>query len=149
MTDHEEICRSWARAWETPDPAGFAAQYTEDGLYTDHAFRMTKAGREAIAEHSAIWHSAISNFVVVPLEIHPLEDGAFMTYLCKGTFTADLPLMKATGEDVVFHCAARLTVDTAGRITKTEEYYSTTFAQVGGQESYALIKAGEARQARA
>ncbi|HKS45825.1 MAG TPA: nuclear transport factor 2 family protein [Amycolatopsis sp.] len=139
MTDHEEICRSWARAWETASPADFAARYAEDGKYVDHAFRGTKSGRDAIEEHSDIWHRAISNFTMVPREIHPLEDGAFMTFVGRGTFTGDLPILKATGKDIVFHGAVRITTDTAGKITGTEEYYSTTFAQAGGQESYALI----------
>ncbi|MFD8000462.1 nuclear transport factor 2 family protein [Streptomyces mirabilis] len=144
MTDHEEICRSWARAWEIASPADFAAQYAEDGIYVDHAFRRAKSARDAIEEHSVIWHKAISNFRIDPREIQPLEDGAFMTFIGRGTFTRDLPIMKATSADIVFHGAVRITIDAAGKIKKTEEYYSTTFAQTGGQESYDLIKAGQA-----
>ncbi|HJT90904.1 MAG TPA: nuclear transport factor 2 family protein [Mycobacterium sp.] len=144
MANHEEICRAWARAWGHASPQDFAAQYTEDGVYVDHAFRIARSGREAIEEHSAIWHNSISNFEMTPREIWATPDGAFMTWVGTGHFARNLAAMAATGADFVCHGAIWLKIDATGKITESEEYYSTTFGQKGGVESYPLIPAGQA-----
>lgn len=80
---------------------------------------------------------------MTPREIHATEDGAIMTFVGTGRFTRDLPRMVATGEDFVYHGVVWLKIDATGKITVTEEYYSTSFAQPGGHESYPRIAAGQ------
>ena len=143
MTDHDEICGTWAHAWGHASPRDFAAQYTEDGVYIDHAFRIARSGREAIAGHSAIWHNAVTNFEMTPRQIWTSPGGAFMTWVGTGHFARDLADLAATGADFVCHGGIRLNFDATGKITVSEEYYSTTFAQKGGVETYPLIPAGQ------
>lgn len=143
MVNHEEICREWAHAWVHASPRDFAAQYTDDGVYIDHAFRFSKSGRRAIEEHNAIWHSSVTNFEMTPRRICAFPDGAFMTWVGAGHFVRNLAGIVATGTDFVFHGAIWLKINTVGKIRESEEYYSTTFAQKGGVETYPLISAGE------
>ncbi|MGQ4598709.1 SgcJ/EcaC family oxidoreductase [Nocardia sp. R6R-6] len=142
MANYEEVIRAWADAWGNATPEEFAAQYTEDGVYIDHAFRFGRSGRDAIAEHSAIWHNSITDFRMTPREVRETDDGALMTWVATGTFARDLAAMPATGKDFVMHGTVWLKINAEGKITVTEEYYSTTFAQ-DNQESYALFEAGQ------
>ena len=142
MANHEQICRAWAHAWGHASPTEFAAQYTEDGVYIDHAFRLARSGRDGIAEHSVIWHNSITDFEMIPREIQAFPGGAFMTWTGTGHFSGDLPLMPATNADFVMHGAIWLKINSEGQITESEEYYSTTFADKDGVKTYPLIPAG-------
>lgn len=94
--------RSWARAWETASPADFAAQYAEDGMYVVHAFRFARSGRDALEEHRHLAQGDLELHDGAPRD--PLARGRRVHDVrLQGTFTGDLPRMKATGEDVVFH----------------------------------------------
>ncbi|MGY4099348.1 nuclear transport factor 2 family protein [Nocardia sp. R16R-3T] len=142
MADYEEIIRSWAHAWGNASPEEFADQYTEDAVYIDHAFRIARSGRDAIAEHCAIWHNSIKDFEMTPRQIRATGDGALMTWVATGNFARDLDIIPATGENFAMHGAVRLEINAEGKITVTEEYYSVTFAQ-DTQERYPLIGAGQ------
>lgn len=141
MKDYERRCREWALAWGQASPDEFAAQYAEDGIYIDHAFRLARSGRAGIAEHSAIWHSSITGFEMTPREIQPFSAGAFMTWLGSGHFGKDLPAFPATNADFAMHGAVWLKFDTEGLITESEEYYSVTFAE-SNEHYYPPIPAG-------
>ena len=123
----EEISRRWVDSWAHPDAAAFAESYAETGEYIDHAFQIRRAGHEAIARHYKIWIGSVPNFEMQVEKFNVVGLQSMFSYVGSGTFENDLPVLAATGTTFTYQGFVVLTVNEAGLIERTEEFYSTNF----------------------
>lgn len=100
--------------------------FTPEGVYTDHAFMVTRKGRCAISKHYELWLHANPDFHVAAIEaIWPTPQGCVLKYVGKGTMTGDLAgIWKPTGKAFEFWGYCEFTVSRdEGLIERLEEVY--------------------------
>ncbi|WP_179377712.1 nuclear transport factor 2 family protein [Rhodococcus sp. ACS1] len=123
----EQISRRWVDLFKDRDGIAFAAQYSDTGEYIDHAFQLRRKGRESIALHIDIWSNSIPNFEMKIAKIDVVGSRSMFSFVGSGTFEKDLPTMAATGTTFSYRGFIVLSVNEQGLITRTEEFYSTSF----------------------
>ena len=124
----------WAAAWSQSDPINWANIYAEDATYTDYAFGFIRRGKAGLKDHFNIWRKAHPDFEMIVLEVWPaidMDDGHMKTSIRTknvGTFTKDLPSMKASGRKFEFYAVVDLVFRNGdGLVVKVEEWYHRQF----------------------
>lgn len=144
---HDSVPQRWAEAWSATPPNEAAAQawqnlYSPSAVYTDHAFQITRKGRQTLKRHWEIWRTAMPDFVLTIAESTPSEvlpDGRTRYSIRtnnNGTFTGEFPRRKASGNKFYFRAVVDLVVSKEGLIDSIEEWYTPNFDATNGVEQY-------------
>ncbi|KAK3657511.1 hypothetical protein LTR56_002285 [Elasticomyces elasticus] len=120
----------WAAAWSQTSPQIWTSLYTPSATYTDYAFGFIRRGHAGLKSHFEIWRTAHPDFLMTVTEAWPgidLGDG-LVKYSIRtsnqGTFTNDLPTLKASGKKFDFYAVVDLVVRSEdGLVVKVEEWY--------------------------
>ena len=110
------------------------ASYTAEATYNDYAFGFTRRGRAGLEDHFNLWRTAHPDFRATVVEAWPglhVGDG-LVKYSVRtrnvGTFTNDLPSMKASGRNFDFIAVVDLVIRLEnGLIEKVDEWYHRQF----------------------
>ena len=124
----------WTSAWSQTDPSIWTSIYTPEATYTDYAFGFIRCGKAGLEDHFKIWRTAHPDFRVSIVEAWPgldLGEG-LVKYSVRtmnvGTFTNDLPTIKASGKTFEFYAAVDLVVRVEdGLIVRVDEWYHRQF----------------------
>ena len=124
----------WTTAWSQTDPAVWLDVYAGEATYTDYAFGFIRRGKAGLAEHFKLWRTAHPDFRATVVEAWPGLNlgGGFVKYSIRtrnvGTFTNDLPSLKASGREFEFYAVVDFVVRLEdGLIVKVEEWYHRQF----------------------
>lgn len=130
----QAVSLKWAAAWSQTDPAEWLNIYAEDATYTDYAFGFIRRGKAGLKDHFDIWRKAHPDFKMSVVEVWPaieLGDGLVKESIRTknvGTFTNDLPRMKASGKEFEFYAVVDLVIRLEDSlIVKVEEWYHRQF----------------------
>ncbi|RSL47663.1 hypothetical protein CEP54_013284 [Fusarium duplospermum] len=138
------IISRWTGGWSVSDQSDWVKLHTQDVVYTDHAFQMSRTDHDGLKSHTEIWKGSIPDFVVKEEHIWLEESlsGNKSRLLFKtvntGTFVNDLPGIKATGRPFWFPGVVELIVHNEDElIEKIEEWY--TFSSTAWPRSMSMI----------
>ncbi|KAK5175764.1 uncharacterized protein LTR77_000904 [Saxophila tyrrhenica] len=127
-------CETWASAWSQTSPSVWTSIYTPTATYTDYAFGFIRRGHGGLKQHFDLWRTAHPDFQIIVLETWPaidLGNGRTKHSIRTknvGTFTNDLPSMKASGRKFEFYAAVDLVMrEEDGLIEEVEEWYHRQF----------------------
>ena len=123
----------WTSAWSQTNVSKWTSIYTPDATYADYAFGFIRRGKAGLEQHFDIWRTAHADFMMKIHEAYPGIDlgGGRVKYNIrtsnKGTFTKDLPVMKASRKKFNFYAVVDLVVNKAGLIVSVDEWYHRQF----------------------
>ena len=128
------IGSKWATAWSQTDVSAWTSIYADKATYTDYAFGFIRRGKPGLGEHFTIWRKAHPDFRMEVVEVWPeiVLDENLVKHSIRtrnvGTFTCDLPTMKASGKTFEFYAVVDLVVGKQdGLIVKVQEWYHRQF----------------------
>ena len=124
MTEFTDLLSRFARTVAANDGAGFAALFTEDGVYDDGFFGEYK-GRQAIVEMLQHFHDTGSNYRWDFFD--PLSDGETGYARYRFSYASGMP--GAEGKPVVFEGTSHF-VFRGGAIARYEETFDRGMALV-------------------
>ena len=146
ISESRTACKKWTDAWSQTDPSVWLSVYADDATYTDYAFNFIRRGKKGLDEHFKIWRHAHPDFRADILEAWPgieLNEATLGEHLLsdkptlvkysvrtsnKGTFTNDLPTLKASGKEFNFCAVVDIVVRVEdGLIVRVDEWYHRQF----------------------
>ena len=147
----------------------FLSVYHPDVKWSDHAFLVTRVGHDAVLGLQKSFRHCNDPFdvkikVCITLEcqqvvadanrwqsIIPIATGAVLEQVWLGRSSNDIirpdgqVAVKASGKDFVCHCCALIDIDTDGKITKIDEYYTKRWDDGTPQSEYKEIRGSSMR----
>ncbi|GJC80304.1 hypothetical protein ColLi_03142 [Colletotrichum liriopes] len=137
------IISRWTEGFSAPDPGEWVKLHAADVTYTDHAFQIQASTLAGIADHARVWNRAVPDFKIetdtVWLEERLPQGKTRLVFKTKntGTFTHDLPRVKASGKSFWFPGVIEFIVrDDDGLIETINEWYTFKFDGVTSVNDY-------------
>lgn len=132
----------WCSFWSEGDVKSWVAMYTQEATFLDHGMQIKRQGRANVEDHFNIWKRAVPDATAVcegawPGERLPSGKWRIMIRLrWTGTFSNDLPTIKASGTKINYPVRAEMIVQDDGLIEEAAEWYSTHFWEVKPVSEY-------------
>lgn len=107
-----------------------ALYHPKKGTLIDHAFNVSRTGKETLDAHWKLWLHAIPDFTAEVVSVTALDDGGWLQYRGKGTFVNTLAnYFPPTGKEFVYEAILRAWIDDDGLIVRSEEWYTKSFGE--------------------
>jgi hypothetical protein len=141
------VPEKWAQAWSVNPPNEAAAiawqqLYSDNAMYTDHAFQIVRQGPLTLRKHFEIWRTAMPDFEMSIADTMPSEklpDGR-VRYSIRthnsGTFTGKFTRREPSGNKFYFRGVVDLVVNKDDLIDSIEEWYCSNFDATNGQQEF-------------
>ena len=126
----------WTTAWSQTDPSAWTSIYAPDASYTDYAFNFVRRGHAGLKNHFELWRTAHPDFHAEIAEVWRAQELAdapgklkcSIRTINKGTFTNDLPSLKANGKKFNFYAVVDIVWrESDGLIERIDEWYHRQF----------------------
>ncbi|GAB4099497.1 ester cyclase [Sinomonas halotolerans] len=141
-TGAQQLVEEQLAAFNTHDPARFAAYYADEAVVVDPQYPEPLRGRSAVEEDAAAFIRAMPDLTATVTHIVAQGDSVAVEIRMTGTQTGPLALpdgeVPPTGRRIEQRFAAFSRLDASGRIAEEHRYYDLAgfAAQLGqGQEA--------------